>query len=1072
MKKLLIAQLLMVLVVSFKAEAQNSIFAGNDTSICSSGTATLTATVIPQASIVFDPDTDCYTNGIPIQGMAVDDTYSSPIPIGFDFCYLGNTYTDLIVSTNNYVTFDLTYTGFSPWQTQTLPDNTAPLNAIMGPWQDINPALGGQILYQVYGTAPYRHLTISWYQIPMYSCTGILYTSQLKLFETTGIIESHILDRQICSTWPTANPGTAVHGLHNFDGTFADIVPGRNNTAWAVNSEGFRWTPQGINPVVEWYDMAGNLLSTGLTFNVSPTDTTSYICKLTNGSGTICGSVESDTVTVNIIEPGNADFTYPASTYCQTGGQNPMPVLAPGSLGNFTSSPTGIIFVSTTTGEINLAGSAVGTYTISRIDASGICSDTAEFTLTITNNPDASLSYASAPYCATAIDATPVFSPGASAGTFSSSPAGLVFSNSNTGLVDLVASAAGTYTITNTINAFGCALTIDSTLITISDQTIDAGTSVQVCQGSPIALDGSVNGPNTGVSWTESTGNGIFGTPSDTVSNYTPNDINFVGSVILTLSTVGTVTCPSISDTLTLTITQGASVLPGTDFNICGITNAAQLNGSFGGLATSATWSGGAGTFSPSNTDPFATYLPTTAEEAAGSVTLVLTTDDPAGACPAVSDSMVITISQVPTVTASATQQNVCFGQSINLTGTATGSFTSSNWAAINGTGTFGSATSLNTTYTMSAADTSTGTLNFALIINSTAPCPLVQSNVSVTILPAPTATVSGGGVIGAGNTVCPAGASVPVIITLTGTPNWTIGYSINGINNTITGVTTQPYVFNDNTPGTFTLTSLSDASSCPGIMSGTAIVDTVGINGLVLTSPETCGDTDGVAGMLNVSGGNLPYTYTWNSNAASPIDSIAGLAAGTYNVIVTEANGCSETFPFVIQQILGVNAGFTADPMIGPVPMTVNFTNGSSGALTYLWDFGDTTTSTEMNPTHDFDHVGVYNVILSAYNTPGCVTTDTLQIVVEENFKYTEINVFTPNGDGINDKFTFDPKGVKKIYVEIFNRWGLRVAVIKDPLVGWDGENAPAGQYFYTFEIISLEGKTETGNGSFSLIK
>ncbi|MBI4750742.1 MAG: NHL repeat-containing protein [Acidobacteria bacterium] len=70
----------------------------------------------------------------------------------------------------------------------------------------------------------------------------------------------------------------------------------------------------------------------------------------------------------------------------------------------------------------------------------------------------------------------------------------------------------------------------------------------------------------------------------------------------------------------------------------------ATLAASLGGGATSGMWSGGAGTFTPDNTSPNATYTPTAGEIAAGAVTLTFTTNDPDGPCPAASDDVTITI--------------------------------------------------------------------------------------------------------------------------------------------------------------------------------------------------------------------------------------------------------------------------------------------------------------------------------------------------------------------------------------------------------------------------------------------
>jgi Zn-dependent metalloprotease len=64
--------------------------------------------------------------------------------------------------------------------------------------------------------------------------------------------------------------------------------------------------------------------------------------------------------------------------------------------------------------------------------------------------------------------------------------------------------------------------------------------------------------------------------------------------------------------------------------------------------------------------------------------------------------------------------------------------------------------------------------------------------------------------------------------------------------------------------------------------------------------------------------------------------------------------------------------ADFTAYPLSGGVPLTVNFTNQSQGAASLLWDFGDGGTSTEQDPTHTYTAIGVYTVTLTATNQFG----------------------------------------------------------------------------------------------------
>src|SRR6202043_2151684 len=155
--------------------------------------------------------------------------------------------------------------------------------------------------------------------------------------------------------------------------------------------------------------------------------------------------------------------------YCQNAA-NPSPTFSGGSVAGTFSSTAGLVFVSTATGQINLAASTAGTYTVTNtIAASGGCvAVTATSSITITALPVATFSYAGSPYCQNAANPSPTFSGGGVAGTFSST-AGLVFVSTATGQINLTASTPGTYTVTNTIAASGgCAVVTATSSVTIT----------------------------------------------------------------------------------------------------------------------------------------------------------------------------------------------------------------------------------------------------------------------------------------------------------------------------------------------------------------------------------------------------------------------------------------------------------------------------------------------------------------------------------------------------------------------------------------------------------------------------
>src|SRR5204862_216245 len=106
-----------------------------------------------------------------------------------------------------------------------------------------------------------------------------------------------------------------------------------------------------------------------------------------------------------------------------------------------------------------------------------------------------------------------------------------------------------------------------------------------------------------------------------------------------------------------------------------------------GGSASSGTWSGGAGTFNPNASALTATYTPSAAEIAAGTVTLTLTSNDPTGPCPAVSDTMVITINPAATANAGADRTVCANSPAVVLAGSVGGGASTGTWSG--GTGNF-----------------------------------------------------------------------------------------------------------------------------------------------------------------------------------------------------------------------------------------------------------------------------------------------------------------------------------------------------------------------------------------------
>jgi gliding motility-associated-like protein len=125
------------------------------------------------------------------------------------------------------------------------------------------------------------------------------------------------------------------------------------------------------------------------------------------------------------------------------------------------------------------------------------------------------------------------------------------------------------------------------------------------------------------------------------------------------------------------------------------------------------------------------------------------------------------------------------------------------------------------------------------------------------------------------------------------------------------------------------------------------------------------------------VLGGTSAYSYAWTSSPAGFTANTAQISAipvvaTAYLLTVTDAHGCRVQTSHSVTVAPLPNADFDAENLSGCDTVTARFSNLSTGAMTYLWDFGDGTTSTLENPTHQFGN-GIWDVTLVVISAEGC---------------------------------------------------------------------------------------------------
>ncbi len=294
-------------------------------------------------------------------------------------------------------------------------------------------------------------------------------------------------------------------------------------------------------------------------------------------------------------------------------------------------------------------------------------------------------------------------------------------------------------------------------------------------------------------------------------------------------------------------------------------------------------------------------------------------------------------------------------------------------------------------------------------------------------------------------------------------------------------------------------ITNLSSGNYSVTVTDG---IGCTSVNTITLTNPpllvleltptnETCLNSCNGEILSNITANPFPpYSYLWNTSPPQTTADAAGLCAGEYTLTLTYSpNNCTVTATALVETNVLIESLFNAEPTSGFVPFDVSFTFTGYGGTTYLWDFGDGSTSTDLNPTHTYTDMGVYTVTLVINSGPPNYCEDVYQIQVTAIQPSSMIipNVFTPNGDGLNDYFAVQTEGIRSFRAVIFNRWGKEV---HETEIGegfsnfmtktdvWDGTNihgggeCAAGVYFYVIEATGYDSKEYNLNGTIQLIR
>lgn len=211
----------------------------------------------------------------------------------------------------------------------------------------------------------------------------------------------------------------------------------------------------------------------------------------------------------------------------------------------------------------------------------------------------------------------------------------------------------------------------------------------------------------------------------------------------------------------------------------------------------------------------------------------------------------------------------------------------------------------------------------------------------------------------------------------------------------------------------------------------------------------------------IKASGADL---FKWNNGSVS--DSIVIKRDGDYSVKGTTTAGCYNTLAFAATYYPSHEYPILSDKNnVTLKDPTINLWSDDHPALYYLWNFGDSTSTSGWKQTHTYNitQEGYFDILLNTTDMYGCKSTSSKRVWIIND---TDLNTFTPNNDGYNDIF------LKGWHIKVYNRNGV---LVYEGDNGWDGtykgKLVSPDTYFYIVYYMSASG-TKTKEGYVTVVR
>jgi len=312
------------------------------------------------------------------------------------------------------------------------------------------------------------------------------------------------------------------------------------------------------------------------------------------------------------------------------------------------------------------------------------------------------------------------------------------------------------------------------------------------------------------------------------------------------------------------------------------------------------------------------------------------------GGCQALATGIVqvVPCSSTPSVTAQG--GSVCLGECATVTSSPFGG--TAPYVYLWNTGA--------TTQNITACPTSTTVYSVTITDAASA---TASTTATVTVNPSVTVTIT------AGSINCFGGTTTATAAATGGSPGFTYSWSNGEINASASNLSS----------GNYSVT-VTDSQGCTSTAS-ISITEPPALTASVAVNNSSCSGANGSA-TVSVSGGTPGYTYNWSNSQTTSM--ITALAAGSYSVTITDANGCTQTDVATISTLSGPTVTVTSTNVNCNGQNTGTATAVSSGGTspyTYLWS------NAQANATATNLWAGTYTVTVSDANNCSSVQTVTI---------------------------------------------------------------------------------------------